>query len=378
MHLPAPIRLGVACVLGLLTLCPPALALVSIDDGKNQFFVNATVSYAYDSNIFANANGGGDSIYTASVGAEFKRRAGLIGVNGSVYLDASKFVQNTGENFQNPRFRVEFTKQTGRTTGALTLGAARESRADTAANLRNESWSYDAGLNFKYPVIERYTISGTVGYALRDFKDNRVLVDLSTYTASADLFYVYNTERDIIGGYRLRYSETSADSAFYDHAFTVGLSGKILPKLGGSVRVGYQFRVPTNRADESFSSMTASGSATWNLSKRMNATFQISKDFSITSTNISTDTTAGNVDFQYTMSTHLALYAGAGAGLNDFLGTAGGGRHDTYFTWSTGAGYTLNDHLKFAFTYAYFRNRSTAAFSDFERSSFTLNATAIF
>ena len=40
----------------------------------------------------------------------------------------------------------EFTKQTGRTTGSLSLSASRESRADAAVNLRSTSWNIPVGL----------------------------------------------------------------------------------------------------------------------------------------------------------------------------------------------------------------------------------------
>lgn len=373
------IRSCLAVLLGLLLLLgSPAHALVSIDDGKNQLFVVGSASYMWDSNIFASAGGGGDSIYTATVGLEFKRRAGLIGVDASLFVDASKFVENTGENFLNPRFKSEFTKQSGRTTGSLTLGAARESRADTAANLRNESWTYDAALNFKYPIIERYSISGGFGYALRDFKDNTFLVDLSTYTFNADLFYVYNSERDLIAGYRLRYSETSTNSGFYDHAFTVGISGKILPKLGGTMRFGYQFRDPTDALGDSSEAITMSGSATWNVSKRISNTLTLAKDFSTTSTNISVDTSTATLDFQFALNSRLATQASVGYGINEFLGSAGGGREDQFFTGTLGTSFTLNQHLNLSLTYAYFQNWSNYAFSDFIRNSISFTAASKF
>lgn len=373
------IRSCLAVLLGLMLLGGhPAHALVSIDDGKNQLFVVGSASYMWDSNIFASAGGGGDSIYTATVGLEFKRRAGLIGVDASVFLDASKFAENTGENFQNPRIKTEFTKQSGRTTGSLSLGAARESRADTAANLRNESWTYDAGLNFKYPIIERYSISGGFGYALRDFKDNTILVDLSTYSFNADLFYVYNSERDLIAGYRLRFSETSTNSGFYDHAFTVGVSGKILPKLGGTMRFGYQFREPTNSLGDASEAFTISGSATWNLTKQASSTLSLAKDFSTTSTNVSVDSSSATLDLQYALNSRMAVAASAGYGINEFLGSAGGGREDQFFTGTLGASYTVNQHLNLSLTYVYFQNWSNFSFSDFIRNSVTLTAASKF
>ena len=358
--------------------CAPASALVSIDDGKNQFFVNATVSYTWDSNVFANSTSGGDSIYAASLGMDFRRHAGMIGINGSAFVDASNFVTNSGENFQNPRFELELTKQNGRTTGSLTAAVSRQSKADALVNVRNESWNYNAGLNLKYPVIERYTLSGGIGFGYLDYLDNRLFVDLTTYTASIDLFYIYNTERDLIAGYRIRYGETSADSAYYDHAFTVGVSGKILPKVGGTLRAGYQFHIPTQANGESFSAITASGQAKWTITKKMNAALQISKDFTTTSTNTTVDSTSMSSDFQYGMNSKTAFFVGLGYGINDFLGLPGDNRIDYNFTWSVGAHYTFSSYLKLALDYSYLRNWSTVSFSNFTRNSVNLMATSTF
>jgi hypothetical protein len=356
----------------------PVHALISINDGKNQFFVVGTISAAWDSNIFANSTATGDYIYSASLGLEYIRRAGLITFNGSAFLDASQFSENRTENFENPRFRGEFNKQSGRTTGALTLGAARQSRADTAANIRSESWNYDAGLNLKYPVIERYTLSGGIGYSYLDFLNNAFLVDLRTYTANIDLFYIYTSERDLVGGYRIRWGETSASTSFVDHAFTAGVSGKILPKVGGNARAGYQVRIPSGSNEDSYQAFTASLAATWNATKRANLTIQGGKDFSTSSTNINIDGTSGNLDLQYGHSAKISAYAGTGYGINRFLGAAGAGRRDTYFTWNVGIGYTLSEHFKAMLTYSHYRNWSNVAFSDFKRNSVNLNLSSRF
>ncbi len=356
----------------------PARALININEGRNQIFLVGNVGITHDSNIFSQNGGDGDFIYSASVGVEYLRRAGLITFSGSLFLDASRFGEYEGENFENPRLRGEFTKQSGRTTGALTLGAQRQNRADSAANIRSESWLYDAGLNLKYPVIERYTLSGGLNYSYLDFIDNALLVDLRTYEATADLFYVYTSERDLIGGYRIRWGETSANTSFVDHAFTAGISGKILPKVSGNLRAGYQVRIPSGYGEDSYEAFTASVAASWNATRRTNVTAQAGKDFSISSTNINIDSTSFDLDVQHALRAKLSLIGGIGYGENRFLGSAGGGRRDRYFTWNAGVSYTLNEHFKASLIYSYYRNWSNVAFADFQRNSFSLNLSARF
>jgi hypothetical protein len=87
-------------------------------------------------------------------------------MNASVSVSASRFQDNQDQDFSNPYYSVEFTKQSGRTTGSFTLSGARESRADAAVNMRSTSWFYNTGLNVRYPA-GIYTFAGFVGYANR-------------------------------------------------------------------------------------------------------------------------------------------------------------------------------------------------------------------
>lgn len=371
-------RTAAALAATFFTTVSPAPALVRMNDGKDQLFLNASLTAAWDSNIFASPDGEGDFITTYGLSLDYQRRAGLIGVNATAAFDVGRFDEFDGENFANPNLRLELTKDSGRTTGSLAMGAQRESRADSAVNIRTESWNYDAALNFKYPVIERYSLSGNLGYGLRDYQDNSFLVDLETYSTAMDVFYVYTSDRDLIGGYRLRVSETSADTTFYDHAFTLGLSGKILPKLNGTARFGYQFREAAGGLSDTHQSWTSAVSATWNVNKRLTVTGQLSKDFSTTASNTSVDTFSGNVEVQYASSAKTSVTAGVGGGINEFLGALGAGREDTFFTYNVALNYTMNERFRCSLGYTYLHNWSTVATSDFERHSVSLNVTSRF
>lgn len=351
-------------------------ALLKFNEGRDQIFVSASLTVGYDSNIFASSAGEGDIFTNSSLSLEYMRRAGLIGVNGSLSWNLGSFASNTSQNFSNPAMRLEFVKNTGRTTGSITFDAQRQSQADPNVNFRTDSWNYNAGLNWKYPVIERYSLAGSFGYGLLDYVDNSAgLTDLSTYTASTDLFYTYTSQRDIIAGYRIRVSETSAQNQTTDHAFTAGISGKILAKLNGTIRAGYQVRQESSSGD-TFSSYTASASTTWTVNKKLSVTGTLNKDFSTTATESSVDTTSFNLDAQYVLRHRWSLYSGVGVGYSEFLNGIDGGREDHYFTWSVGVSYSLNDHFKASLTYSYFQNWSNRARSEFERNSISLNITS--
>jgi hypothetical protein len=359
-------------IMGTFLQAVPASALLKFNEGRDQIFVTGTMAIGYDSNIFSNSLNEGDVVTNSSLSLEYARRAGLISVNGNVGWNLGSFAANGSEDFSNPTSGLEFVKNTGRTTGSFTLGAYRRSQADANIGLRTDSLNYNAGLNWKYPVIERYSLAGSFGYGLVDYIDNSAnLVDLASYTASTDLFYTYTSQRDLFTGYRIRLGETSTQNTITDHAFTAGVSGKILSKLNGTVRAGYQIRQESTTGD-TFDGYTATAATTWAINKRMSLTGTLSKDFSTTATESSVDTTRFNLDAQYIFNHRWSLYSGVGVGYSEFLNGVDGGRDDYYFTWSVGVNYTLNDHFKASLTYSYFQNWSNRSLSTFDRNSITL------
>ena len=375
MRLP---RLLAIAVCALSWGAPHAHALMRWNEGKDQVFVTGNVTVGLDSNIYTAANSPSDTVITAKTGLEYRRQAGLIGVNANLGLTRGWYSENTSENYSNPDARIELTKDTGRTTGTVSFHAMRSSRADPAANVRTDSWNYGTELNARYPVSERHHVTGSFGWNRRDYIDNTALVDLTTSVLSADWFYVYTPERDLFGGYRLRISETSSLTTFADHSFSFGISGRILPKLNGTARAGYQVRNGLKGSSETFHGYNALASVTWNVTRKMNLRLTGSKDFSTTSTNITTDTTSLSLDGQYARTAKLSFGAGASTGLNKFLGTLGGGREDVFFSYYGMIRYTFSERLRVGVNYTYYQNWSTLDFADFERESLTFDASTRF
>jgi hypothetical protein len=357
-----------------------ARAIVKFNDGHDELFITGTAGINYDSNIYADANATSDTIFTESIDLEYQRKAGILGVNGNLGWNFGQFTNNTSESYADPHLHAEITKGTGRTTGSLTLGVQRQSRTEYALNLRTVSWDYDAGLNVKYPVIERYSISGQFDYGLQDYTNNPNLFDIRTYTAGADLFYVYSSQRDILGGYRLRITDTTNSTRSYDHSFTVGTTGKLLPKLNGTIRLGYQFR-QTDRnnvghADETFSAFTTNASATWTVSKRFTVTGLASRDFTTLATDVNVDNTAAALSANFSTTARITLFGGAGIGHLRYLGTFSEGRRDTYVTDNVGITYSLNDHLKITLTGLWYKNWSKLDQADYIRRTISLLVTS--
>ena len=106
MNPPRALRTALALFLAWSIACPPAWALVALNDGRDRIFVTGTFGVSHDSNVFANSDNEGDFVYSSGFVAEYVRRAGWIGVNGSMAVTGSRFGQNTDQNFSNPRYSL--------------------------------------------------------------------------------------------------------------------------------------------------------------------------------------------------------------------------------------------------------------------------------
>lgn len=371
-------RLLSLAFLTLVLVLPRGAALLNIDGARNQVFVFGSFSFAYSSNIFSESTGRGDYSMSASAGLDLKRRAGIIAVNSTLKFDYQAFTKYTDQNSINPSFYIEFNKTTGRTTGAFTVNAYRESRSDSAVNLRTSSWNFPLGLSLKYPVNDKFYVTSGTNYLKRRYTDTNALANLTDYSQSLDLFYVYTSKLDLIGGYRIRVSKTSVGENTTDHWFNVGATGGLFAKLNGTVRIGYQLREQTGTASENFTHLNALASLGWPVTRKLTLAGQISRDFNTIATGSSVDSASVGANASYAYNRKLALSTSVSYGRNLFLGAAQGNRRDDFFSWDLGASYKFNEHLTVATSYTYFRNWSSLGFSDFERQGYSFDCTSRF
>lgn len=352
---------------------PAGRALLNINGARNQLFVFGNVGFAYNSNLYSEATGRGDYSVNATVGMDLKRRAGIIAVNSTFKVDYQRFGQYAQENVVNPSFLLELNKTTGRTTGSISLSAYRETRSDSAVNLRTSSWNIPVELNLKYPINDNlYVTSGTTSLQRR-YRDTAGLSNYTDYAEALDVFYVYTSKLDLIGGYRLRVSQSAKGADSTDHWFNIGATGGLYAKLNGTLRLGYQIRTDQG-SHENFSHVNALAALAWPITRKFSLSGQLSRDFNTIATGASVDSSNAALRTIYAYSRKLEFASGVGYGRNLFLGRTLGQRRDDVFSWDLGATYRFSEHLSLAASYSYFRNWSSASFADFDRHglSFTI------
>ena len=361
----------------LLVVCstPCARALLNLEGSRNQVFVFGSVSFAYSSNIFYEASGRGDTSVDGEIGIDVKRRAGLIAVSSTAKLDYQRFIKYTGESAFNPYFSIEFTKITGRLTGSLSVKAYRESRSDSAVNLRTNSWNIPISLSLKYPLNDKFYVSSQTGYLRRNYAGgDAALTNYVDYSEALDAFYIYSSKLDLVAGYRLRLSKTTIGTNTYDHWFNVGATGALFAKINGELRVGYQIR-EIDQGDH-FNHVNALAGLNWTVTRKFSLSSQISRDFNTIATGFSVDATSVGLRATYLLNRKTDLEAGVGYGRNSFLGNAQGDRRDEFYSWDLAAHYRLSEHWRLGATYGYLHNTSNVTFANFNRQGLSFDVSA--
>lgn len=364
------------CLAALLAATPPARALMNFDGTRNQLYVFGGLTFGYDSNIYAEANGRGDYSLIAQAGAELKRKAGLIAVDFTAKVDVVHYGEFTEEDSVNPNFALTLTKDSGRTTGSFSVSAYRETSSDSAVNLRTSSLNYPVSLDLRYPIHQKLYLTSGTEYLHRSYEDNAALVDYTDFSEALDFFYTYSSKLDLLAGYRWRISETSVYGRATDHWFSVGATGGILPKLTGTFRVGYQLRDVEIGNPDDYDHFNFQAGLNWPVMRKLSISLNALRDFGTIATGESVDTSSLSFLAAYTYNTKLQFTSSVSTGRNDFLGETQNDRRDTFFSWDIGGHYQMNEHFQFGATYVYFRNWSSIPVGDYEnhRISVTLSA----
>lgn len=351
----------------------PAGALLNLDGTRNQIFVFGGLTYGYTSNLFAESDARSDYTVSAQLGAELQRRAGIIAVNAIAKVDYVRYGRFTEENTFNPNFSLRLNKETGRTTGSLTIQAYRETRSDSAVNLRTSSWNYPVGLNVRYPINEKFYVTSATGYVRRTYSESQSLVDYTDFSEGVDLFYVYTSKLDLLAGYRIRVATTSIDGRATDHWFNLGATGGLFAKLSGTLRFGYQIRDLNGPGAGRFDHFNVAGSLNWPVTRKVLLALSLNRDFNTIATGASVDSNSGSLRATYSFSRKLDFDATFSAGTNDFLEVNSTGRQDTFVSWDFGVRYRMNEHFNLGATYSYIQNWSSLSRADYEGQGFTFD-----
>lgn len=354
-----------------------AYGLLTLEDGKAQLGVIGRAYFNWDSNVFNNANEQDDTYEILVAGITYDRNAGIIGVQGSAIWNFDFFNKFDEENSSNPTLKLVFSKAQGKTTGSLGFNYRRISQADNAANQRTRLGELESSLILQYPINERFSLTSRTEVADRGYKEV-AFFDHSTFAQSLDGFMVYTSKLDVFAGYRYRFTDAQGQPDSVDHAITVGVNGKLLPKVDGTFRIGYQMRDISLPGADNIDGLTASASFMWVPRSRVLVSSQISKDFSTTSTALSSDGFTWFNSVQFTTGAKIVFTAGAGYSRSKYYAVDTHVRTDDHVYWSVGATYPVTTNINVEATFTRSENWSTESFADYTKEFVSVGIAAKF
>ena len=349
------------------------------NDGADQVIVTASYSIGYDTNIFAQRVKHGALTQTASAGAAYTRRAGLISVSAGVNVNAGSFAGLPDQHYLDPSFTLGFTKGEGRTTGSLSFTAAKTNAPDPVANDRAVAWGYSGALSLRYPLIDRYFFTNATTVGGSSYQNQAIFADQTSYSDSFAVNVIYDSKLTVDSGYNISLSQTH-DTTNTSQGFVIGGTGTLLPQVTGTLSAGYAFDQgdTTHEKAQSYQSFSGTASLNWNFSRTLSFTGSANKAFGISSTDVVTNTTTAAV----TASGNLGKRFRTDIGINyvgtDFLSPNGLGRKDTLIEIPANLGTALTTHVRLNLNYTWMENYSNISTGRFVRETLTLTITATY
>lgn len=342
--------------------------------------MNASYSIGFDSNVFTRKAGKGSFTQSAGAGIDYTRQAGLISISANASISVGDFTSIKGQSFADPNLSLALRKRYGRTTGSWSISGRHESQPDPDAGQRTKAWNFGTNLDLHYPINDRYYITNSISTSGKFYADSLQFSDLRTYNDSIAINYIYSSKLDLNGGYSIRVSNTTKSTKAYDHNFSFGASGGILPKLSGSISFGYQLRQSDSIIGhhEKFSSFSSATNLKWLFSRKISFNGDISDDFAISSTDISTNRLGLGLHMTSSLTSKVIGNFGVNYSTTEFLGIAGDGRKDTLFMFDASTGLALTTHVRTSLSYAYMINTSNKSNYDFVRQTLTFTIAATY
>lgn len=372
-----------ASVLVWIAAAPRAQALFNFphrdNDGTDQIIVTGSYSIGEDTNVFAQRVKKGAITQLATAEVDYTRRAGLISVEAGMTMNVGAFVGLPGQNYADPSFTLGFTKGQGKTTGSLTFTAAKSNAPDPVANNRAVAWNFAETLALRYPVFERYffTDSSTVGGT--SYQNRNIFSDQQLYSNALAINVIYDSKLTFKTGYTIGFNETS-DTNNIAQNWVFGATGTILPKLTGSIDLGYAYDAAYTRhqKEQEFTSLNGDAALKWAFSRTLTFSADVNKAFGISSTDVVTDTTSGGIIASGNIGKRFRTDLGIRYVGTDFVSQNGLGRKDTLIEVPADIGTALTTHIRLNLNYTWMENYSNLFSGKFVRETLTLTILATY
>lgn len=367
-----------------------ASPLVSIGDQVDVFFTG-TSSVSWQSNLFrSDTNEVEDFLLTLSPGFEFDFGRGLSNADFRITTryDILSYDKSDDWNtetlhikalgsYQASRLTVNGTVSFDETQTTLqdnvTVGSLVESEI-TAVNVKGE-----------YVVSPKFSVGSGVSYSDRVYTTQEAsYADRESYSIPVDVFYELTPKVDLSLGYQYTTRDVesvtlpSFKSAYEteSHFFNIGARGDLLPKLVGSVKVGYRQQdtdYSDATADTDDSGLGIDTSLVWAASPKLAHTLLIARDFGSSGAGARIEESSINYKASYSIDSQWGASANLGYSLREYLDDAND-REDVYVSAGLRLNYSPNQYWSFGGGYTYMENDSDLAANSYENHKLDVSA----
>ncbi len=372
-----------------------ASPLVSIGDNADLFF-NGSSSVRWTSNLFRDEdNEEEDIVFTVQPGFELNVGRGLSAVDLSVVTSYEIRRYDDYDDLDTELFHIAAY---GSYKGSRldVSGRASFDEVQTTSGNANvdgdliESEGTAGSLNGEYRYSPKFSVGSGINYTKTDYKNfTESFSDRESLSIPVDIYYELTPKVDLSVGYV--YSNQDVDGRvdgagnifdgydFDSHFFNVGARGQLLPKLGGYLKIGYNYRdsytTAINGVDldqDSTGSFGMDADLTWAATQKLVAKLAMSRDFGASGEGNGTENTSVNTSLSYSMNAYWSASSYLRYTLRDY---DFGGREDDQYGFGLRANYTPNRYWAFSGGYAYQENDSNLADQSYDEHRVDVRAT---
>lgn len=341
----------------------------------SEWSVSADASITYDSNIFANSSEESDWIWGIRPQVEFRRIAGLIGLDAGAGVDIGFFTHNSSYNYQDffGFLQLSYPQEVSdsRWEWNLLLDARESSSTDQLLSARTNSRIYTAGGDVRYLYSDKTAIRGLANYRYNDML-SAGFTDTDTTDLGVDAVWLYSPKLDFYLGYRYRHTrwKRMATSSANDHGVELGVEGELAPKLVGVVSIGYTHR----DFNQGSSKGMFSAGATLNWAMRQGTTVSLDGRHGFDATETGQSVEASDVTLKVTQEINAKLDVEGSIGYSHYRYSNVAPRNDDLYGIGAAVNYTFTDHVSARFGYTFTHRHSTQSVYTYDRHLVSLSS----
>ena len=338
-------------------LCAPLMGALSLGEGS-ELFLNGTVGFQYDDNMFLRSTGAkGDYVTTFTPGVEVQFGQNSLAKGSFIYNEAfARYNSHSSQDSNLASLGFNTNYDDGKTKASFGASYNQVAQNTVDARLAGILVRRDiSGVNGRgeWTMSDKTSFAAGATFDRTDYK-TAGFVTSNDYSVPLDFYYEMMPKVDLSVEYKYRETELAHGiPTDVDNFLGVGARGQFSEKLSGEYHVGYtQRNFGGGGGNESL--LGVDSNFIYLYSPKTTVKLGISNDFDNAATGTSQKVLSGTLgvrtEFEQGFSGNVAL------GYRDLNYNTG--EHDHYWEGTVGVQQQVNKYLSFQAAYTYRDNKS--------------------